>query len=113
MENLRFAMTLGALKELCERCPDNDIDKISTLFEGKNIVETMDNMVWFVLILNKWGTYKETRSFDGALTENDVYVLDIDEIQGLFDQAMSAFRKDKAPSMEVVPTGKKEAAPKK
>ena len=112
MEKLEFAMTLGALKELSEKCPDKDIEKINTLFEGRNIVDTMDNMVWFVLVLNKWGTYKASRSFEGALTEDDVYSLEIDEIQGLFDPAMSAFRKDKTPSMEVVSNGKKDIAPK-
>lgn len=102
-----FAFTIGAVKEICERCPDRDIERIQELFNEDNYIDMLDNMTWFICVLSKWSVFKETRSYEGALTEDDVMVMDMDEIRELFDQAMGAFRKDKDPETEVKAVGKK------
>ena len=97
----KFAFTIGAIKDVCERCPDHDIAKIETLFRDDDYYTTLNNMIWFITTLNKWAVYKETRSFDGALSEEDILVMDMDEIKALFDDAMKAFRQDKEPQTEI------------
>lgn len=102
-----FAFTIGAVKEICERCPDHDIERIQELFDENNYITMLDNMAWFICVLSKWSTFRETRSYDGALTEDDIMVMDMEEIKDLFNQAMAAFRNDKEPETEVKATGKK------
>lgn len=105
MDNIGFAMTLGALKELLTRCPDGDISNIMSLFTG-NTAELFDNMAWFIVVLNRWYQYRETRSFDGAVTEDDILALNINELNALFDKAMAAFKTGNTPETEVTPTKK-------
>lgn len=96
-----FAMTLGALKEICKRAPGGDIDRMNELFDSDNVVDALDNMAWFICVLNKWHTYKETRSFEGSLVEDDIYALNIDEIKELFSVALATFKQDTVPETEV------------
>lgn len=106
-----FAFTVGAIKEVCERCPGHDIENIMTLFAEEDTVQRLDNMVWFICTLNKWGVFRETNSFDGALTENDIYKMDMGDVNDLFDVAMSAFNGDSQTETETEPEKKDEAAP--
>lgn len=103
-----FAMTLGAIKDLCQKAPGSDIDRVTELFDMDDMLGTLDNMAWFIMILNKWYVYKQTRSFEGMLTEDDVYAFEIDEIRALFADALATFKKDITPETEV--EGKKEKA---
>lgn len=105
-KEIGFAVTLGALKELLERCPNGDITQIEKLFTGQDMTTMLENMAWFVRVLNKWYLYRETRSFEGAITEDDVFSLEIDEIQQMFTTAMKAFHRDRTPETEVEPTKK-------
>lgn len=107
-----FAFTIGAVKDLSDRCPAHDIDRLTELFENDNVGTTLENMAWFVHVLNKWYTYKTTRSFDGCLTEDDVLAMDVKEVRSLFDEAMISFRRDAKPTTEVEPTKKDGAAPR-
>ena len=108
-----FALTNGAIKELCERCPGHDIDKISQLFDTDDMIERLDNMSWFICILSKWGTKRATGSFDGALTAEDIDNLNMDELTELFQNAMGISKIDAAPTVSVKATEKKaKAAPK-
>lgn len=109
---MNFALTNGAVKELCERCPNHDIEKVAELFETEDMVERLDNMEWFICILSKWGTKKATGSFDGALTMEKADLMDINEIGELFAEAMKTFSTDAKPSSEVKPAKKTKAAPK-
>lgn len=107
----KFAFTIGAIKDVCERCPDHDIARIDELFSD-DYYTTLNNMIWFITTLNRWAVFKETRSFDGALSEEDIMVMDMDEIKELFADAMKTFRNDSTPETEVEPTKKAEAVPK-
>ena len=111
INELGFAMTLGAMKELIQRCPGGDIDKLDNLFDDDDIVKTLDNMAWFVCVLNRWYTFRETGTFDGAITEKQIFALNMDEVKDLFAVAMRQFRKDSSPETEVESTKKTEAAP--
>lgn len=104
----KFAFTIGTIKEVCERCPNHDLDRLGELFSGTDYPATIDNMAWFICTLNKWAIFKETRSFDGAMTEDDVMAMDMPEVMALFDEAMAAFNKDKKPETEII--AKKEKA---
>ncbi len=106
-----FAMTIGALKELAERCPEHDIEKIDVLFSSDDIVKTLDNMAWFISVLNRWYIYRNTKTFDGALEEADILAMDVDEVKALFGAAMRMFRNDSTPETQVEPVKKPEAAP--
>lgn len=107
----KFAFTIGAIKDVCERCPDHDIARVDELFSDDDYFTTLNNMIWFITTLNRWAVFKETRSFDGALSENDIMAMDMAEIQELFADAMSTFKNDSAPETEVEPTKKAEAVP--
>ena len=109
----KFALTIGAMKDICERCPDHDINQVEKLFSYDDYYTTLDNMVWFILTLNKWAVYRETKSFEGSLTEGDVLSMDMAEINVLFTEAMSAFKSDGTPETEIEPTKKAEAVPKR
>lgn len=109
---MNFALTNGAVKELCERCPNHDIEKVAELFETTDMIERLNNMEWFICILSKWGTKKATGSFDGALTMDDVDLMDITEIGELFNEAMKVFGNDAKPSSDVKSAKKTKAAPK-
>ena len=76
----KFAFTIGTIKEVCERCPNHDLDRLGELFSGTDYPATIDNMAWFICTLNKWAIFKETRSFDGAMTEDDVMAMDMPAI---------------------------------
>ena len=99
----KFAFTIGTIKDVCERCPDHNLDRLGELFAGSDYPQTIDNMAWFICTLNRWAVFKETRSFDGALTEEDILVMDMPEVMELFDEAMAAFNEDKAPQTQIVP----------
>lgn len=105
----KFAFTIGTIKEVCERCPDHDLDRLGELFSGNDYPKTIDNMAWFISTLNRWAVFKETRSFDGAMTVDDVMVMDMPEVMALFDEAMAAFNKDKQPETEIVQKKEKAA----
>ena len=109
----KFALTIGAMKDICERCPDHDINQVEKLFSYDDYSTTLDNMVWFILTLNKWGVFRETKSFDGCLAEEEILAMDMNEINVLFAEAMSAFRNDGTPETEIEPTKKAEAVPQK
>jgi hypothetical protein len=106
-KNVGFTVTIGALKELIERCPDRDIEKITELFKGDDMIASLDHMAWFIAVLSRWHCYRETRTFDGAIDEADIYAMNTEEIQELFAEAMKTFRKDNTPTTEVTTTGKK------
>lgn len=108
-----FALTTGAVKELCERCPNHDIEQVSVLFDTEDLIERLDHMSWFICILSKWGTKKMTGSFEGALTMNDIDTMDINEIGDLFAEAMKIFGKDSKPSGDVESVKKATATPDK
>lgn len=105
----KFAFTIGAIKEVCERCPNHDIENIADLFAEEDTVKRLENMIWFICTLNKWGVFKETNSFEGALTENDILKMEMSDINDLFDYAMSAFRGDSQSETETEPVKKDEA----
>lgn len=107
-----FAFTVGAIREVCERCPNHDIDKILDLFTEEDTIKRLDNMVWFICTLNKWGVFKETGSFDGALTENEILAMEMGDINEMFESAMASFKGDSTPEDETEPAKKAEAAPK-
>lgn len=108
----KFAFTIGAMQEVCERCKDHDISNVYDLFAESDPVIRVDNMIWIICILNKWAIFVETDSFDGALTKNDLLKMDISDLNDMFDAAMSSMRKDQTPETEVEPTKKQEAASK-
>lgn len=107
---MEFAFTIGTIKDVCERCPNHDLDRLGELFSGNDYTTLLDNMAWFISTLNRWAVFKETRSFDGALTVDDVMVMDMPEVMSLFDEAMAAFNKDKKTETEIIPSKKDEAA---
>lgn len=107
-----FAFTIGAVRDVCERCPDHNIERITELFDESDFVAMLDNMAWFISTLNKWSVLKETGSKDGALSIDDILLMDMDEVNDLFSQAMSAFNKDKSGETEIQPAKKAEAVPK-
>lgn len=107
----KFAFTIGAIKDVCERCPNHDIARIDELFSDDDYFTTLDNMIWFIVTLNKWAVFKETRSFEGALTDNDVMAMEMDEINELFSDAMATFNGDQKSDTEIEPTKKAEAVP--
>lgn len=107
-----FAFTIGAIRDVCERCPDNDIERVRELFDdNQNMVSMIDNMVWFITVLNKWYVYKETGSFDGAVKESELLGMEMSEIRDMFDSAMLAMKQDKEPDTEIEPAKKDMAAP--
>ncbi len=107
----KFAFTIGAIKDVCERCPEHDIARIDELFSEDDYFTTLNNMIWFITTLNKWAVFKETRSFEGALTENDIMAMEMAEINELFGDAMATFKSDQKSETEIEPTKKAEAVP--
>lgn len=105
-----FALTNGALKDLATKCPSHDIDKVGQLFDTTDTVERLNNMAWFICVLNKWGEKRANGTFEGALTMDDIDAMEFDEIEVLFTQAMRVFKGDATPKTEVEPTSKKEEA---
>lgn len=106
----KFAFTIGTIKEVCERCPNHDLDRLGELFATNDYMKSIDNMAWFICTLNRWAVFKETRSFDGALQIDDVMAMEMPEVMALFDEAMATFNKDKKSETEIVPSKKAEAA---
>lgn len=108
-KSYQFAFTIGAVRDVCERCPDHNIEKIGELFDEKDFVTMLDNMAWFISVLNQWSVQKETGSREGALTVEDVLLMDMEEVNALFAQAMAAFNKDQKGETEITNTKKAEA----
>ena len=106
-----FAFTIGAVRDVCERCPDHNIERIGELFSDSDFVEMLDNMAWFISTLNKWSVLKETGSKEGALNIDDILLMDMAEVNDLFGQAMAAFNKDKSGETEIQPSKKTGAVP--
>lgn len=104
-----FTFTIGAVRDICERCPDHDIERIGELFDEHDFVAMLDNMAWFISVLNQWSVFKETGSRDGALKVEDVLLMDMDEVNALFAQAMAAFNRDQKADTEITETKKAEA----
>lgn len=108
----KFAFTIGAVRDICERCPDHDIERIGELFDEHDFVSMLDNMAWFISVLNTWSVYKETGSRDGALQIDDILLMDMDEVNALFAQAMAAFNKDQTSETEITGAKKTKAVSK-
>lgn len=108
----KFVFTIGAIKEACERCPDHDIERIEELFDENDMVSLLDNMAWFISLLNRWAVIKETGSADGALTEKQIMLMEMPEVKALFAEAMAAFKRDQQSETEITPAKKTEAASK-
>ena len=108
-----FAFTIGAIREVCERCPDHDIDKLMDLFNEEDLIKRLDNMIWFICTLNKWAIYRDTGTFEGALTEDELLAMEMSDINEMFDDAMLSYAGDRQPETEIEPTKKTKAAPKK
>ena len=111
-EKRKFTFTIGAVKEICERCPDHDIARIGELFDENDFVAMLDNMAWFISTLNRWSTKKATGSEEGALTEDDILLMDMEEVNKLFAQAMIAFNRDQKSETEIKPAKKTKAVSK-
>lgn len=107
-----FTFTIGAVRDICERCPDHDIARIEELFTEDNYVKTLDNMAWFICVLDRWGQKKATGSDEDALTVDDIMLMNMSEINELFADAMSAFRNDQKSESEIAPTKKAKATSK-
>ena len=101
-----FIFTIGAIKEVCERCPDHDIERIQELFNENDLVTLLDNMAWFISVLDRWTVKKETGSEEGALTSDDILLMDMKEVNALFADAMTTFKKDSKGETEIEPTKK-------
>lgn len=108
----RFVFTVGAMGEIAERCPNHDFERVYDLFAEEDAVKRLDNMIYVICVLNKWAIYKDTDTFDGAMTKNDILKLDITELNDLFDEAMTAMTEDRQPKTETEPTKKTKAASK-
>lgn len=106
-----FAFTIGAIKEVCERCPDHDINRLMELFNETDFIKQLENMTWFICTLNKWAVYKDTGSFEGALTEEDLLKMEMPDINAMFDEAMVSFAGDSKSETEVEPVKKQKAVP--
>lgn len=111
-EKYTFAYTIGAIKEVCARCPDHDPERIGELFNENKYVELLDNMAWFISTLSKWSERRTHGSDEGALTEDDIMLMDMDEINDLFAQAMAAFKRDQKSETEIKPAKKTKAVSK-
>lgn len=107
-----FIFTIGAIKDVCERCPDRDITRVEELFSDNDYVTTLDNMAWFISTLDYWGTKKTTGSAEGALTVDDIMLMDMKEIKELFSEAMTAFKNDQKSETEIAPAKKTKATSK-
>lgn len=108
----KFTFTIGAIKEVCERCPDHDIARIQELFNENDLVTMLDNMAWFISVLDRWTVKKETGTEEGALTIDDILLMDMEEINALFADAMAAFNKDSKSESEIEPVKKTKAVSK-
>lgn len=109
-----FSLTIGATIEIAEFCPGGDISKVAYAITKGGYAKQMSNICKLIVALNRG--YEERKAFEDPgytpdpLTERDVRALttaDLTELQG---EAMAAFGRDSASTVETKPP-KKESAP--
>jgi hypothetical protein len=95
-KEVHFKATIRALREIAKMCPDGDINKADQLFTGAT-ADVLDNTVRFVSLLS-----------GGALSEDDLLDLDVQELTAVQSAAADAFRADQQGEIRV--ESKKEKA---
>ena len=98
-KNVKFKASIRAVMTITDLCPDGDVNRVNELF-GKMDKNTIESSVKFIVALS-----------DGSLTEDDVLDLDINELQGVLDEAMKTFRKDQEPTVNINPKKDEAAEP--
>lgn len=105
-----FKLTVGGMADIADLCPDGDITKIQSLFDGRYSKITKKGIA-FICILSTG--YEEARGFEDPdykptpLTPALVRSLAPAEFAALQKEAMAAFGQDAKPSVEVDTTAKK------
>lgn len=88
--DVTFKATIRAVITVAELCPDKDINRVQELFNGMD-ASTLHASVKVIAALA-----------NGTLTEDEILGLDVNELQTVLDAAMSAFKCDQKPTVEVL-----------
>lgn len=104
-----FRFTVGASAEISDICPDGDISRLGEVLTGQ-YGETVRDSAAVIAALSEG--YEQTRKFEDAsytprpLTVEEILSLGMAEFAELQRAAMSAWRTDAAPTVEVEPEKK-------
>ena len=97
-------MTVGASIEIARLCPDGDISRVSEIFDQNHFAKTMENTAKFIVALHRGARRAEDgRDAELYLTEDDIYNMEVSEIQELQLAAVAAFRRDGKTEVEIKP----------
>lgn len=111
---IKFMRTVASNCEIADMCPDGDINKAGTLFEG-SYQRSQNTAAKFICIMNKG--YEMNRHFSEPdyepkpLTADEVLYLPDDVFNALFTEALEAYSGEKA-TIETAESGKKKAVKK-
>lgn len=101
---IHFKMTVGASIEIARLCPDGDISRVSEIFDQNHFAKTMENTAKFIVALHRGARRAEDgRDAELYLTEDDIYNMDVSEVQELQLAAVAAFRRDGKTEVEIKP----------
>ena len=89
-KEVTFRATVRAVAKILEICPDGSMAKLEEVFSGGMDAKTLHAAIRVLEALS-----------NGTLTEDDLLDLDVMELQGLLDVALTTFRRDQKPTVEV------------
>lgn len=103
--NRKFRLTIGAVAEISAICPDGDIDRMSELFESKDLGSILTATAKIAVAMNKY-----TDPTIDPLTVEEVFGLEMPEFTALQNEILAAYKGDSTPQINAK-SKKKDAAP--
>lgn len=105
---VRMAFNVGAMQDISRLCPDNDIRRISELFDGdESRPFDFGLVVKFASILSYWGEKQYAYEHPGyeprPFTTEELNLLMPADVQALFTEAMSVMGGDSRQTVETEP----------
>lgn len=98
-KEVTFRASVGAMMKIAALCPDHDINNADKLFSS-DTVQTLSNTAKFVSYLS-----------GGALSEEEVLDMDVDQFMAIQTEAVNAFRRDQKGQVKTAPKKAKATEP--
>ena len=108
-----FLLTVGGASEIAKFCPDNDIARIGEIFDD-NYAKSCDVIVKLIRILNSG--YEQNKAYEvegyvpDPITEEELMALPLTDLMQLQDVALTQFKADSKPEVELEEPKKEEGA---
>lgn len=105
-----FKLTVGAALEIGDLCPDNDLAKVDTLFDG-GTNKMLRNACKVIRALNRGYELSEKSPTDDTvkvLTTDELQALEYEEFMDVLNEAMKAFKQDQSTTVQAEPKKEKD-----